>query len=154
MNFGDARIPERVWKKLNQVSGCWEWQGSLGHGYGQVRRGRKYVTPRVNVSRLPADAWERRAAAASRTQTGHTRSRGEDSGMASLSSRDVSFIRAFSEDGIPGVDIARTFGVCKTQVSRIVLRKRWAHQREEWWVVPRDTQTAVDPPRNHADSDD
>ena len=41
VRFGDTRLPERFWSKVEQVteSGCWIWIASLNHGYGQIAVG-------------------------------------------------------------------------------------------------------------------
>jgi len=45
IEFGDPRLPQRFWKKVERItSGCWIWTGALaGHGYGQIRVNRKGI---------------------------------------------------------------------------------------------------------------
>ena len=54
--FGDSRLPERFWAKVEQVteSGCWIWTASLNHGYGQMSIGHAhpYQTHRLAYQAL------------------------------------------------------------------------------------------------------
>lgn len=40
MDYGDSRVPERVWDKLHPEpnTGCWLWSGTLTSGYGHTYR--------------------------------------------------------------------------------------------------------------------
>jgi hypothetical protein len=49
MEFGDTRIPERVWRKIDQdESGCWLWKGSTTDGYGMTLRYSRSERPSRN----------------------------------------------------------------------------------------------------------
>lgn len=54
--YGDERLPERIWKKIevNSETGCWEWTASKdGGGYGQTYfDGRQRKTHRVTYEAL------------------------------------------------------------------------------------------------------
>ena len=43
-SFGDTRLPERFWDKLQPepMSGCWLWTASLSGGYGHYDHGRAH----------------------------------------------------------------------------------------------------------------
>ena len=54
MIFGDTRLPERFWAKVQPESnsGCWLWQGSTdGRGYGQIWNGKKAETATRYIAR-------------------------------------------------------------------------------------------------------
>lgn len=47
MDYGDERLPERFWRKVEiRETGCWEWTGYTAKtGYGQIRVAGKAVGP-------------------------------------------------------------------------------------------------------------
>ena len=50
MNFGDSRIPLRVWEKIiPNEQGCWLWLGSKTAGYGMTVRYSRLDTRNRNV---------------------------------------------------------------------------------------------------------
>lgn len=56
-----------------------------------------------------------------------TTTKGERNPMARLSARDVLAIRAEADEGIPRREIAAKRGIGTYDVTRIVMRQRWAH---------------------------
>jgi hypothetical protein len=49
-NFGDSRLPTRIWDKIHPEpnSGCWLWLGFVGaDGYGQSKLGKARVAHRI-----------------------------------------------------------------------------------------------------------
>lgn len=49
MNFGDPRVPDRVWEKCTLVmpGGCWRWNGSISGGPQVRMRGRTCQVKRL-----------------------------------------------------------------------------------------------------------
>ncbi len=58
MNFGDPRLPERFWSKVQPcpMSGCFIWTGTAPNGYGQINwRCEDGRFRRVSVHRLAVE---------------------------------------------------------------------------------------------------
>lgn len=137
-------------------SGCWLWDGSTVHGYGQMnvggRPGRAHrlayehfvgPIPRgavvrhrcdvrccVNPDHLEVGSYADNAA----DMVGRGRSaRGETHSQARLSRRDVVEIRAIARrnPGLRQADIAVRFGVCRKTVGNVLARRTWAHVEDK-----------------------
>jgi len=53
--------------------------------------------------------------------------RGTNSGMAKLTDADVLDIRRLYAEGVQQIELAPRYGISQGQISKIVLRKTWAH---------------------------
>ena len=51
-DFGDARLPERFWAKVqpDEATGCWLWLGARNKGYGVFRNGGSVASAQQTVS--------------------------------------------------------------------------------------------------------
>lgn len=149
-------VRERFWRYVyrRQDHQCWPWTGStmVRGGYGQLNdRNRLLKAHRVswelhfgfipkglmirhmchnpiccNPSHLlPGTAAENHEdmRKANRMYVPHA-SRGSANSHAKLRDEDVMFIR---QSGLPGVVLAKKFGVSKANISRIQLGKSWKH---------------------------
>jgi DNA-binding MarR family transcriptional regulator len=56
-----------------------------------------------------------------------TTTRGEDNHLAKLTEAEVLTIRELTRSGVPQVELAARFGVTRSAVSLIALRRNWAH---------------------------
>lgn len=143
------------WDRVKKTDGCWIWQGpDNGQGYGTLRlpgvRKKSYAhrvsyemlvgpipeglyldhlcrnPPCVNPDHLePVTHAEnvRRGLA-----VGHTNTRGELSGMAKITDREVDQIRAlYATGGWTHRGLAARFGMGKSQVGYIVNRRSRHH---------------------------
>ncbi len=62
---------------------------------------------------------------------GLIKKRGEDHHNSKLTALDVQKIRHLSAQGVMGKDLASTFGVQRSEISRILTGKRWREQKEK-----------------------
>jgi hypothetical protein len=61
INFGDARLPDRFWDKVQPcpMSGCWLWAGyAISAGYGQLWFGQRTKTGKASPSYAHRVAFE------------------------------------------------------------------------------------------------
>lgn len=140
--FEDRFIPE-------PNSGCWLWLGGTqSQGYGMLGpRNAKVLASRyayekyrgpippklqvlhkcdtplcVNPDHLFVGTRRDNMQDASRKGRMHP---GEADGMAKLTQQQVDQIRRDASNGIPKVSLARQFNIHRSQISRIVNRRRW-----------------------------
>jgi hypothetical protein len=149
-------VRNRFWQYTHrkQDHQCWPWLGSLTvrGGYGQLNdRGRLLKTHRLSwelhLGAIPPHLLVRHMChnpaccnpshlLLGTTKDNHldmqrakrmvvpTAAKGEDTHCAKLTEKEVRSIRLSS---LPGVDLARRYGVSKAAISNIRLRKTWKH---------------------------
>lgn len=150
-------IGERFWSKVDirGEDDCWEWTAYLEDGYGKIRiAGKSVLAHRVAYELTkgpipeglcvchrcdnrkcvnPRHLWLGTNAdnVADREAKGRNRlpdCKGEAHGNAKLTAEDVLRIRELYDDGgYTQKEIARLFGIARTQVSRIVNGHHWRH---------------------------
>lgn len=147
-------LSERFWEKVSRTRGCWLWKGaasSYGHmgggdgrtldahrvawelAHGPIPTGlwvlHRCDNPKcVNPSHLflgtrsdnMRDAFEKGRGAIPRHY-------GAEVKGAKLTDERVREIRLLACSGMSQSELARRFGVCQTNISRILKRKAWAH---------------------------
>jgi hypothetical protein len=59
--------------------------------------------------------------------SGHAVNQGSRCRKAKLSEADIPVIRSLLRDGVPQADIAKRYGVHRSQISRIKNRRYWSH---------------------------
>ena len=141
----DVRLDARI-DRSGGPDACWPWRGQVtDYGYGRMAvRGRLLMAHRLVYERaygpLPAGAWvwhqcenpgccnpgHLEVAAPGDLSLGD-RSRGEAHHRARLTEGAVREIRLRHAAGERAAALSRTFGVSRTAVSDIVLRRRWRH---------------------------
>lgn len=136
---------------------CWEWTGPKAHGYGRFKhQGKTYSAHRLayelHYGPIPEAAHQhdycvlhacdnpaccnpahlRLGTHAANMEEMAKKGRhapvsGIHSPNAKLTDEDVIAIRGLSSRGVPGIEIARRFGISATHVSSIIRRKSWSH---------------------------
>lgn len=144
-----APVEQRLWNRVDMSGGpdvCWEWQGAINsHGYGTIRercaskgchviafrsmrgpvpRGmnRKCCNPKHLFLGTALDNNRDRA-----TKGRNNSARGEATGHAKLTPRDVALIRHLVECGARQRPLCKLFGVTQMSINAIVHRRAWAH---------------------------
>jgi hypothetical protein len=145
---------ERFWEKVNKTDSCWLWVGALSpRGYGGFRfEGRTQRAHRVawillvgpipagmevchncpdgdNPSCVRPDHFflaPHKGNMEDSSRKGRT-PQGERQGASKLTAAEVRVIRARYVNGETQQALATEFGVRQGHISRIVLRKEWAH---------------------------
>ena len=145
-------IAERFWEKvkINEETGCWEWQGNLGvGGYGQLRfEGKTQLAHRiawrvvygeipiglnvlhkcdnpccVNYFHLFLGTPQDNARDREQKNRGN-QSKGNDAGNSKLTENEVRQIRAIIDTIY---NLAKQFGISIQQVRNIKNNKQWKH---------------------------
>ena len=139
--------------KLNEQTGCLEWQGSRDRGgYGTLRSGKRdhkahRVAYEKHYGAIPKRLFVLHECdnppccnpehlflgtpsinSADMVSNGR-QAKGENNGYSKLTDRLVQKIRRLAEKGKTQQEIADFFGVDQTNISNIVLRKTWKHVR-------------------------
>ena len=143
-------IEDRFWEKVQKSDGCWLWIGgrdSRGYGafkaermtkahryswelhFGKIQNGlfvlhRCDNPPCVCPDHLFLGTHLENMADMRAKDRSH---RGERQYMARLTERAVREIRAAAARGENYGEIAKRFGVCRANVSQVVLRNTWKH---------------------------
>lgn len=149
----------KFWALVNAGKGCWLWMGAADNaGYGNYRvAGRSVKAHRVAYAlehgRVPAGLTVRHGCdqpgcvrpshLSIGTQAENVRDRtlrnrhvpalGESNGHAVLTASAVADIRSRHARGENQASIARTYGVHRTVVGRIVRRQTWRHVDSSPW---------------------
>lgn len=133
-------------------NGCWEWQGSLVHGYGQVRTDSTFRYKRAH--RVAYELWVGKLADGmcachrcdnpkcinpdhlfSATSQENTKdkvikgrqNRGESHGMTKIPAAALSEIMGTAGQRGSGAHLARKYGVTPAAICAIRKRKNWKH---------------------------
>lgn len=146
-------LEERFWAKVDKrgPDECWPWLGYImPNGYGQTSLGGKHIYAHRTSWMLsgrdipfgmcvlhkcdfrrcvnPAHLWIGSVADndRDRDEKGHT-AKGEQGGMAKLTTAEVLQIRALSKDGVPGIVLSNQFNVSRATICRTIHRRCWSH---------------------------
>lgn len=144
-------------KKVKKIrNGCWEWQGSLSHGYGQISYKKKTVRTHrlsyllfkgeipdnlivchscdnkkcVKPDHLWLGTWKDNMQDKVRKgRQGHHGIIGEKATNAKFTNKQVLEIKAKIKKGIRQADIAREYNVSRRYIHNIKFGLTWLHIR-------------------------
>lgn len=146
---------QRFISKIKIIGTCWVWQAcSRGNGYGCIKINGKvvdahrfsyefFIAP-IPLGKLVCHSCDNRlcvnpnhlflgthadntadAISKHRHVLPVNRARGQSHGFAKLKDKDIPNIFRMFDEGIAQTDIAKTYGVDKSTVCRILKRKAW-----------------------------